>query len=166
MQTRRILAFASLLAIPLLAQPQAKKPSPLVGRIGDRGFLQVESPSFAKLPLQQKLLAYHLTRAAIQLDPVFYDQMSSYGVTANRLLTEICVRGWADVLGSENGALRGWRRSGPGTRPPVAAETAQKALRRSAALSNSALWSAAAPGGTPPAAPGDPARGPEPARRR
>jgi dipeptidyl-peptidase III len=85
MKIRRILTFASFLALPILAQP-AQAPSPLVGRIGDRGFLQVESPSFAKLPLQQKLLAYHLTQAAIQLDPVFYDQMSSYGLTAKRLL--------------------------------------------------------------------------------
>jgi len=79
-----LIPLAVLLAGPLAAQTPA--PSPLAGRIGDRGFLQVESPSFAKLPLQQKLLAWHLTRAAIQLDPIFYDQMSSYGLTAKRLL--------------------------------------------------------------------------------
>ncbi|HEX9942188.1 MAG TPA: peptidase M49 [Thermoanaerobaculia bacterium] len=90
MKIRRILAFASFLAIPLLAQPQA--PSPLVGRIGDRGFLQVEAPSFSKLPLEHKLLAWHLTRAAIQLDPIFYDQMSSYGLTAKRLLGALAER--------------------------------------------------------------------------
>jgi dipeptidyl-peptidase III len=87
MNMRRISAsilLAALLAAPLFAQTPA--PSPLVERIGDRGFLQVASPSFSKLPLQQKLLAYHLTRAAIQLDPIFYDQMSSYGLTAKRLL--------------------------------------------------------------------------------
>ena len=86
MKIRRILTFASFLALPLVAQPAAQTPSPLVGRIGDRGFLQVESPSFAQLPLQQKLLAYHLTQVAIQLDPLFYDQMSAYGLTAKRLL--------------------------------------------------------------------------------
>ncbi|HSS76004.1 MAG TPA: hypothetical protein VLV54_04590 [Thermoanaerobaculia bacterium] len=80
-----LIPLAVLLAGPLAAQTPAP-PSPLTGRIGDRGFLQVESPSFAKLPLQQKLLAWHLTRAAIQLDPIFYDQMSSYGLTAKRLL--------------------------------------------------------------------------------
>ena len=80
-----LIPLAMLLAAPLAAQTPAP-PSPLTGRIGDRGFLQVQSPSFAKLPLQQKLLAWHLTRAAIQLDPVFYDQMSSYGLTAKRLL--------------------------------------------------------------------------------
>jgi len=91
MKIPRTLILASTLTLPLLAQP-AHGPSPLVGRIGDRGFLQVESPSFAKLPLQQKLLAYHLTQAAIQLDPIFYDQMSAYGLTAKRLLGALAER--------------------------------------------------------------------------
>jgi dipeptidyl-peptidase-3 len=97
MNLRRILTvipFAILLAAPLAAQPPSSpaQTSPLAGRIGDRGFLQVESPSFAKLTLQQKLLAWHLTRAAIQLDPIFYDQMSSYGLTAKRLLGALAER--------------------------------------------------------------------------
>jgi dipeptidyl-peptidase-3 len=80
-----LIPLAVLLAGPLAAQTPTPS-SPLAGRIGDRGLLQVESPSFAKLPLQQKLLAWHLTRAAIQLDPIFYDQMSTYGLRAKRLL--------------------------------------------------------------------------------
>jgi dipeptidyl-peptidase-3 len=92
MRLRRLpLALASLCAAALLAQP-AQAPSPLVGRIGDLGFLQVEAPSFAKLPLRQKLLAWHLYRAAIQLDPVFYDQMSAYGLAAKRLLGALAER--------------------------------------------------------------------------
>jgi dipeptidyl-peptidase-3 len=87
MKIRRILPSLStvLLAAPLLAQAPGA-PSPMASRLGDSAFLQVESPSFSRLTLQQKLLAYHLTRAAIQLDPVFYDQMSSYGLQAKRLL--------------------------------------------------------------------------------
>jgi len=61
-------------------------PSPLVDRIGPTGFVEVRAPSFPALPLRQKLLAFHLAQAAIQLDPVFYDQMSSYGLLAKRLL--------------------------------------------------------------------------------
>src|SRR6185295_9702731 len=38
------------------------------------------------------LLAWHLTRAAIQLDPVFYDQMSDYGLKAKRLLGALAER--------------------------------------------------------------------------
>jgi dipeptidyl-peptidase-3 len=81
-RTLPLIPLAALLAVPLLAQA----PSPLVGRVGDRGFLQVQSPSYAKLPLSQKLVAYHLYQAAVQLDPIFYDQMSAYGLTAKRLL--------------------------------------------------------------------------------
>jgi dipeptidyl-peptidase III len=89
MNAHRLLAclpLLPLLAAPAAAQTAAPAPSPLVGWIGDRGLLQVESPSFPRLPLPQKLLAYHLSQAAIQLDPVFYDQMSAYGLTAKRLL--------------------------------------------------------------------------------
>jgi dipeptidyl-peptidase-3 len=87
MTIRRALAlipFASLLTLPLSAQ--SPTPSPLVERIGARGYLQVQSPSYSKLPLSQKLVAYHLYQAAVQLDPIFYDQMSAYGLTAKRLL--------------------------------------------------------------------------------
>lgn len=87
MPIRRALALiplVSLLTLPLSAQTPS--PSPLVDRIGARGYLQVEAPSYSKLPLRQKLVAYHLYRAAVQLDPIFYDQMSAYGLTAKRLL--------------------------------------------------------------------------------
>jgi dipeptidyl-peptidase-3 len=91
--TRRFLALipvVSLLTVPLLAQ--APSPSPLVARIGARGFLQVQSPSYSKLPLRDKLVAYHLYRAAVELDPIFYDQMSAYGLTAKRLLGALVER--------------------------------------------------------------------------
>jgi dipeptidyl-peptidase-3 len=85
---RRILAFVPVTAL-LAAAPA---PSPLVQRIGDSGFLQVETPSFSRLTPKQRLLAYHLAQAAIQLDPVFYDQMSAYGLTAKRLLGALVER--------------------------------------------------------------------------
>ncbi|HEY0557721.1 MAG TPA: hypothetical protein VGG20_25950, partial [Thermoanaerobaculia bacterium] len=97
-RTRRTLALvlfapamlASLPAAPLLAQGPST--SHLVARIGERGYLQVESPSFSKLPLNQKLVALHLYRAAVQLDPVFYDQMSASGLTTKRLLGALIER--------------------------------------------------------------------------
>ena len=76
--------LTSITAAPLLAQGPSR--SPLAAQIGERGFLQVQSPSFSKLPANQKLVAYHLYQAAVQLDPIFYDQMSAYGLTAKRLL--------------------------------------------------------------------------------
>ncbi|MBV8201519.1 MAG: hypothetical protein JOZ15_12930 [Acidobacteria bacterium] len=77
-----------------LKESSSSKPSapsvpalgPLLDRIGPLGFIEVTAPSLPPLPLRQKLLAFHLAQAAIQLDPVFYDQMSSYGLTAKRLL--------------------------------------------------------------------------------
>lgn len=55
-------------------------------RLGDRSFIQLEAPSFAALSLDEKLVAWHLSRAAVQLDPIFYDQMADYGLAAKRLL--------------------------------------------------------------------------------
>ncbi len=63
--------------------------SPLVDQVGSTGFIVVRAPSFAALPLAQKLVAYHLAQAAIQLDPIFYDQMSTYGLAAKQLLTAL-----------------------------------------------------------------------------
>jgi len=59
---------------------------PEVERIGDRAFLQVQAPSFDRLPLKEKIVAFHLAQAAIQLDPIFYDQMSALGLEEKRLL--------------------------------------------------------------------------------
>ncbi len=55
-------------------------------RLGDRSFIQLEAPSFAALSLSEKLVVWHLYRAAVQLDPIFYDQMAAYGLAAKRLL--------------------------------------------------------------------------------
>lgn len=60
--------------------------SPMVDRIGPLAFLEVRAPSLAQVPVRQRLLAYHLAQAAVQLDPIFYDQMADYGLAAKRLL--------------------------------------------------------------------------------
>src|SRR6476661_5962746 len=84
-RTLALIPLASLLAAaPLLAQGPSR--SPLAARVGARVLLQAQPPSFSKLPANQKLVAYHLYQAAVQLDPIFYDQMSAYGLTAKRLL--------------------------------------------------------------------------------
>jgi dipeptidyl-peptidase-3 len=73
----------------VLAQQAAPPPTPLVERVGDTGFLQLEANSFAKLDARQQALAYWLTQASIAIDPVIYDQLSQYGVRQKRLLEEI-----------------------------------------------------------------------------
>ncbi|HVR07940.1 MAG TPA: peptidase [Thermoanaerobaculia bacterium] len=81
-------ALAAVAALAGAAPPMSPAPAspPLVERIGPTGFVEVAAPSLAALPLRQKLVAFHLAQAAIQLDPIFYEQMSSYGLTAKRLL--------------------------------------------------------------------------------
>ena len=61
----------------------------LVDRVGTTGFVQLEAPSFQKLPLQQQTLAYWLAQASIAIDPINYDQNSIWGLRQKRLLEEI-----------------------------------------------------------------------------
>lgn len=80
--------FVLALAAQLLAASPtaASRPSPLLEQIGQTGFYEIESPSFAALSLQQKRVAYHLGRAAIAIDPIIYDQLSSSGLSIKRLV--------------------------------------------------------------------------------
>jgi dipeptidyl-peptidase-3 len=67
------------------AQPK----NALVERVDSTAFIQLEAESFKALKPQQKMLAYWLERAAIAIDPIFYDQLSRYGLRQKRLLEEI-----------------------------------------------------------------------------
>ena len=61
----------------------------LVERVDSTAFIQLQVDSFKALTAQQKRLAYWLERAAIAIDPIFYDQLSAYGLRQKRLLEEI-----------------------------------------------------------------------------
>ena len=61
----------------------------VVERLGDTAFIQLHAPSFAALSARQQALAYWLTQASIAIDPIFYDQLSAYGLQQKRLLEEI-----------------------------------------------------------------------------
>jgi len=74
--------FVSFIAVALVAAAQ----SPLVERVGDTGFIQLQSASFPQLDAKQKALAYWLTQASIAIDPIIYDQLSRYGLRQKRLL--------------------------------------------------------------------------------
>jgi len=67
----------------------ARPQSTLVDRVGDTGFVQVKAESFRALTPKQQALAFWLTQAAIAIDPIIYDQLSSYGLREKRLLEEI-----------------------------------------------------------------------------
>src|SRR5262245_17155235 len=84
--------FALVLALLVLGpavaaqQDASLQRSPLVERVGDTGFIQLEARSFAQLDAKQKALAYWLTQAAIAIDPIVYDQLSRFGLRQKRLL--------------------------------------------------------------------------------
>ena len=79
--------LAALVAAGVLLAPAPK--SPLVARVGDTGFIQLEAPSFAQLTAKEKALAYYLTQASIAIDPIIYDQLSRFGIREKRLLEGI-----------------------------------------------------------------------------
>src|SRR6267142_6201400 len=74
---------------PLLAQQPPAVESPIVERVGDTGFLQLQAESLRQLDARPQALAYWLTQASIAIDPIIYDQLSAYGIREKRLLEEI-----------------------------------------------------------------------------
>lgn len=73
--------------------PQAgsgtSQPPSLVTRVGNTGFIQVYAESFNDLSPEQKLDAYWLAMAAIAVNPIAYDQNSTYGLSLKHLLEGI-----------------------------------------------------------------------------
>ena len=100
--------------------------SPLVERVGDTGFIQLQSPSFSQLDAKQKALAYWLTQASIAIDPIIYDQLSAYGLRQKRLLEGVAAH-HASVPAPVFAKVRETRCSSG----PIAAITTRSARRRS-----------------------------------
>ncbi len=69
--------------------PETKEPPSLVTRVGDTGFVQVYADSFKGLSPEQQLDAYWLSMAAIAVNPIAFDQNSSYGLSLKHLLESI-----------------------------------------------------------------------------
>jgi len=86
LKMRLRLIVCSLVSAVVLTQAQT---SPLVERVGDTGFIQLEADSFRSLDARQQALAYWLVQASIAIDPIVYDQLSQYGIREKRLLEEI-----------------------------------------------------------------------------
>jgi dipeptidyl-peptidase-3 len=80
----------ALALVVVAAQPAPQ--NPLVERVADTGFIQLEANSFQQLDNRQKALAYWLTQASIAIDPIIYDQLSAYGLREKRLIEEIMAR--------------------------------------------------------------------------
>jgi dipeptidyl-peptidase-3 len=78
-----------VLAAQLLAansQPASPTVSPLIEQVGETGFYEIKSPSFAALTRDQRLVALSLYRAAVAIDPIIYDQLSSSGLQIKKLI--------------------------------------------------------------------------------
>src|SRR5262249_13462757 len=88
MNVRKMIVTGAILVMSGLAA-RSQHAGPLVERVADTGFIQLESPSFQQLDARQKALAYWLTQASIAIDPIIYDQLSAFGIRQKRLLEEI-----------------------------------------------------------------------------
>lgn len=81
------------LALVLLAAASAQAAGPaLADRVGATGFVQLEAESFHRLTPREQALAFYLSRAAIAIDPIIYDQLSRFGLRQKRLLEAIVAR--------------------------------------------------------------------------
>ena len=94
-----VLAVGLTMSAPLVARQTPKAPAApaapktaLIERIGDTAFIQLEAESFNALTPKQQALAYWLAQASIAIDPIIYDQLSTYGLREKRLLEEIVSR--------------------------------------------------------------------------
>jgi dipeptidyl-peptidase-3 len=121
---RRILALSMLLAsacsrpAPAPApEPQAEQRKYLLERVDDAAVVQLYADGFAALPLDQKVLIWHLAEAAIAGRDIFYDQVSADALDMREVL-EAIVRHSAKVDPKSLAEIRRyttlfWINSGP-----------------------------------------------------
>jgi dipeptidyl-peptidase-3 len=94
---RRILALSLLLTAACsspaptpAAEPQAEQARKyLLDRVEDAAVVQLYADGFAALPLDQKVLIWHLSEAAIAGRDIFYDQVSADGLEMREVLEQI-----------------------------------------------------------------------------
>src|SRR5580658_1624459 len=89
MNTAVLLLLAMFAIAPSALSQQDKASGVIVERVGDTAFIQLHAPSFQALTPRQQALAYWLVQASVAIDPIFYDQMSAYGLRQKRLVEEI-----------------------------------------------------------------------------
>jgi len=84
-----LMAFRPGLCIGVLGIASCFAASPLVERIDTTAFIQVEAGSFKDLTPRQQALAYWLSQSAIAIDPIFYDQLSRFGLRERYVLETV-----------------------------------------------------------------------------
>ncbi len=83
---RKPVAFCLIAASALYAAPASPAVSPIVERIDNTSFLQLEADSFNGLTPKQQALAYWLNQASIAINPIIFDQLSRFGLRQKSLL--------------------------------------------------------------------------------
>jgi dipeptidyl-peptidase III len=93
---RRILALSVLLTAACSTPAPAPAPAPqaeqrkyLLERVDDAAVVQLHADGFSALPLDQKVLIWHLTEAAIAGRDIFYDQVSAEALEMREVLEAI-----------------------------------------------------------------------------
>ena len=61
----------------------------LLERVGEAAVAQIYADGFADLPLEQKVLIWHLYRAALAGRDIFYDQRYAHNLEMREVLEEI-----------------------------------------------------------------------------
>jgi dipeptidyl-peptidase III len=84
-----LLSFLLILPVAFSQTAKPASPSPLADRVGNTAFVQLQADGFRSLTAKQQALAYWLYQASVAVDPIFYDQMSRFGLRQKRLLEEI-----------------------------------------------------------------------------
>jgi dipeptidyl-peptidase-3 len=74
----------------------------LAGQVGPIAIVQYYADGFDQLTPQQRVLAYYLSQAGIAGDPIYYDQISPYGLELKQLLEGI----WTHPSGIDAGVLK------------------------------------------------------------
>src|ERR1051326_7391255 len=94
MRTFTGLVTSAFLLLAVISSGQNKAPATdrIVERVGDTGFLELQSDSFKQLDARQQALAYWLVQASIAIDPIIYDQLSRFGIREKRVLEGIVAR--------------------------------------------------------------------------
>jgi dipeptidyl-peptidase-3 len=100
-QMRIHLALAASLAVALAgcsAPDEPPVPGPaaagtkrqyLLERVDDAAVVQLYADGFAELPLREKVLAYHLTQAAIAGRDIYWDQRYEHGLAMRNIVEAI-----------------------------------------------------------------------------
>jgi dipeptidyl-peptidase III len=78
----------------------------LIEQVGSFAVTQLYADGFDKLTPRERLLAYHLADAGIAGDPIYYDQISPYGLDLKRLVEGI----WTHPAGIDPAAMGKIRR--------------------------------------------------------